>query len=153
MSSFPVFYCGFSATTFRLYRMTKFAAGFSGGSGMSVGLGLKQLKVNLNSISAGGVTSVLDLGSSFFAPALERAVGHRSRIFNAISILTCPGGYPAEYMPKKFYKWGAVQECGSFPKLIGRFPLCTGKGRPALKPQLFQGTFGEIPSGPVRMKN
>ena len=45
-----------------------------------------------------GVTSLLDLGSAYFLPKLETLLNPKVRIFNAISIITCPDGYPAEYM-------------------------------------------------------
>ncbi len=88
-----------------------------GGSGMGVGLSLRTIYSNLKKMQQSGVTSLLDLGSAYFLPPLERLLNPKIRIFNAISIITCPGGYPAEYMPKKFYSLGAVTECDSFESI------------------------------------
>ncbi|RPJ60578.1 MAG: hypothetical protein EHM12_06055 [Dehalococcoidia bacterium] len=84
-----------------------------GGSGIGVGLNMSQMKENIYQIYKGGVTSVLDLGSANILKTIARLPRKQSKIFYAISILTCPNGYPAEYMDRKFYKMGSVIECGT----------------------------------------
>lgn len=112
-----------------------------GGSGIGVGLDLKQMKTNIAEITKGGVTSVLDLGAANVVPLLERAIGPKSRIFNAISILTCTGGYPSEYMPKSFYRLGAVVECGSRFEIEKAVKSLARRGVAAIKTAVVTRTF------------
>ncbi len=49
-----------------------------GGSGIGVGLNYRQIKTNIEEISRGGVTSVLDLGSAAFFPHLEPLLGSKT---------------------------------------------------------------------------
>ena len=83
----------------------------NGGSGIGIGLSVKQVKENIKQIYSGGVTSVLDLGSIDFLRFIPQLPFKQPKIFYAITILTCPDGYPGEYMDKKYYKFGSVKEC------------------------------------------
>lgn len=116
-----------------------------GGSGVGVGLNLSQMKTNLSAISKSGVTSVLDLGSAGITPHLEKFLGSSSRIFNAISILTCQGGYPQEYMPKRYYKMGAVIECGDLDAIRRSVRKLYKKGVAAIKTAVVSRTFDNKP--------
>lgn len=116
-----------------------------GGSGMSVGLDYKQLKTNIYEMSKGGVTSVLDLGSANIVPMLEKIIGSDTRIFNAISIITCKGGYPQEYMPKKFYKYGSVVECATNREIEKIIRKLYNKGVAAIKTAIVSRTFDGRP--------
>lgn len=112
-----------------------------GGSGIGVGLDLKQVEANISEITKGGVTSVLDLGAASMIPLLEKMIGPKSRIFNAISILTCPGGYPSEYMPKSFYRLGSVVECGSKSEIEKAVKGLARRGVAAIKTVVVTRTF------------
>jgi len=82
-----------------------------GGSGIGVGLNVSQARENIDQIYKGGVTSVLDLGSAYMLKTVTKMPVKQPRIFYAITILTCPDGYPGEYMDRRFYKLGSVKEC------------------------------------------
>ncbi len=112
-----------------------------GGSGMGVGLSLRTIYSNLKKMQQSGVTSLLDLGSAYFLPPLERLLNPKIRIFNAISIITCPGGYPAEYMPKKFYSLGAVTECDSFESIYTTVKKLYKKGVSCIKTAVVSKSF------------
>ncbi|MEY8763836.1 MULTISPECIES: amidohydrolase family protein [Clostridium] len=116
-----------------------------GGFGIEVGFNLHQLKRNLSEISKGGVTSVLDLGSANIAPYLERLIGSKTRIYNAISILTCKGGYPQEYMPQKFYKMGSVIECDGLDEIKRNVRKLYKKGVSVIKTAVVSRTFDNRP--------
>lgn len=112
-----------------------------GGSGMGVGLNLATINLNLRRMQQSGVTSLLDLGSAYFLPPLEKILNPKIRIFNAISIITCPGGYPAEYMPKKFYSMGAVTECDSFESIHATVKKLYKKGVSCIKTAVVSRSF------------
>lgn len=112
-----------------------------GGSGIGVGLNYTQFKTNLSEMTKGGVTSILDLGSANVVPYLEKFVGSQTRIFNAISILTCQGGYPQEYMPQKFYKMGAVIECPTTEDIKRSVYKLYKKGVACIKTAVVSRTF------------
>ncbi len=116
-----------------------------GGSGMGVGLDYKQLKTNIAEMSRGGVTSVLDLGSANIIPTIEKIIGSDTKIFNAISILTCKGGYPQEYMPKKFYRLGSVVECDTKRDIEKAIKKLHKKGVAAIKTAIVSRTFDGKP--------
>jgi imidazolonepropionase-like amidohydrolase len=82
-----------------------------GGSNVGVGLNTSQVKENIHQIYKGGVTSVLDLGSPYDIKSIIELPEKKPKIFYAITILTCPNGYPGEYMDRKFYKLGSAAEC------------------------------------------
>jgi imidazolonepropionase-like amidohydrolase len=84
-----------------------------GGSGIGVGLTVKQIYRNIHTIIQDGVTSVLDLGAPFFLPQTVKFTSLKPRIFWSGPILTCKGGYPIEYMKKGYYMLDAVRECDS----------------------------------------
>lgn len=112
-----------------------------GGSGIGIGLNYKQFKTNLAEMTKGGVTSILDLGSANIVPHLERLVSPQTKIFNAISILTCQDGYPQEYMPKKFYKLGSVIECKTEDDIKRNVYKLYKKGVSAVKTAVVSRTF------------
>lgn len=116
-----------------------------GGSGMGVGLNLKTIYSNINNMEKSGVTSFLDLGSAYFLPKLETLLNPKVRIFNAISIITCPDGYPAEYMPKKFYKLGSVLECDSFESIYKTVKKLHKKGVSCIKTAMVSRSFSGQP--------
>lgn len=116
-----------------------------GGSGMGVGLSLGTINSNLKKMQQSGVTSLLDLGSAYFLPPLEKLLNPKIRIFNAISIITCPGGYPAEYMPKKFYSLGAVTECDSFESIYAAIKKLYQKGVSCIKTAVVSKSFTGTP--------
>ncbi len=116
-----------------------------GGSGMGVGLDYRQIKTNIAEMAKGGVTSVLDLGSANIIPTVERILGSDTKIFNAISILTCKGGYPQEYMPRKFYRMGAVVECETKNDIEKAIKKLYNKGVAAIKTAIVSRTFDGKP--------
>ncbi len=116
-----------------------------GGSGMGVGLDYRQIKTNIAEMAKGGVTSVLDLGSANIIPTVERILGSDTKIFNAISILTCKGGYPQEYMPRKFYRLGAVVECDTKNDIEKAIKKLYNKGVAAIKTAIVSRTFDGKP--------
>lgn len=116
-----------------------------GGSGMGVGLNLNTIRSNLKKMEQSGVTSLLDLGSAYFLPPLEKLLNPKIRIFNAISIITCPNGYPAEYMPKKFYSLGAVTECDSLESIYDTVTKLYKKGVSCIKTAVVSRSFSGAP--------
>lgn len=116
-----------------------------GGSGIGVGLNLQQMKTNISEMAKGGVTSVLDLGSANITPYLEKFMGGSTRIFNAISILTCKDGYPQEYMPKKYYTMGAVIECADLEAIKRNVRKLYKKGVAVIKTAVVSRTFDNKP--------
>ncbi len=116
-----------------------------GGSGIGVGLNYNQIKANISTMAKGGVTSVLDLGSANLIPYMERIMGSNTKIFNAISILTCQGGYPHEYMPRKFYNMGSVVECGNIDEIRRTVRKLYKKGVAVIKTAVVSRTFDNKP--------
>lgn len=117
----------------------------NGGSHMAVGLTLSGIVKNLHTMIAGGVTSILDLGSADFIHLLRHAPVPKPRIHTAISIVTNPGGYPAEYMPRRFYRMGAVRECGSPGQIRRTVGKLARLGVSAIKTAVVSRTFDGRP--------
>ncbi len=117
----------------------------NGGSGIGVGLSIKQIKENIKQIYSGGVTSVLDLGSANFLRFIPKLPIKQPRIFYAITILTCPNGYPAEYMNKKYYKLGSVKECETKEDIKKAIKSLHKKGVSAIKTAVVSRTFDNKP--------
>ena len=117
-----------------------------GGSGVGVGLTLKQIKENIKQVYSGGVTSVIDLGSANLMRFVPKLPIKQPRIFNAITILTCVDGYPGEYMDKKYYKLGAVKECGTEQDIRKAVKnLYKKKGVSTIKTAVVSRTFDNKP--------
>ncbi len=117
----------------------------NGGSHMAVGLTLGGIKQNLATILAGGVTTILDLGSAEIALIAKYVPVSRPNIFNALSIVTRKGGYPAEYMPAKFYKLGAVRECETPAQISAAVDRLARLGVTAIKTAVVSQTFDGKP--------
>jgi|GEM_PF-2333687 Imidazolonepropionase and related amidohydrolases len=116
-----------------------------GGSGIGVGLDIAQARENIRQIYQGGVTSVLDLGSANFMRYVHRLPFKQPKIFNAISILTCLNGYPGEYMPRKYYKLGAVAECGTEQDIKKKVGQLYKMGVAVIKTAVVSRTFDGRP--------
>lgn len=113
----------------------------SGGSHVGISFDLGQLKENLTQICQSGVTSVLDLGSAYVMHILPKLPVRQPRVFYAISILTCKNGYPAEYMPRRFYPLGAVAECGCRQDVKKNIKILHGMGVSVIKTAMASRTF------------
>ncbi|MCP4756292.1 MAG: amidohydrolase family protein, partial [Proteobacteria bacterium] len=85
----------------------------NGGPTVGIGLTPAQIFRNMKTSLWGGVTSCLDLGSPNTIKTHLKLTSKKPRVYYAITILTCPGGYPSEYMPKLHYKMGAAKEVGT----------------------------------------
>ncbi len=117
----------------------------NGGSGIGIGLSVKQVKENIKQIYSGGVTSVLDLGSIDFLRFIPQLPFKQPKIFYVITILTCPDGYPGEYMDKKYYKFGSVKECGTEDEIKKAVKNLYKKGVAAIKTAVVSRTFDNRP--------
>ncbi|KGN81788.1 hypothetical protein HW49_03600 [Porphyromonadaceae bacterium COT-184 OH4590] len=117
----------------------------NGGSGIGIGLNIKQIKENLRQICYGGVTSVLDLGSADFIRIIPKLSWEQPKLFYAITILTCQDGYPAEYMNKKYYKLGSVKECQTEEDIKKAVKSLFKKGVAAIKTAVVSRTFDNKP--------
>ena len=85
----------------------------NGGPTVGIGMTPRQVYRNIAGTLRGGVTSVLDLASADSITTLMNVPFQKPRIYYSISIITCPGGYPAEYMIKFHYWLGAAREAGT----------------------------------------
>lgn len=112
-----------------------------GGSGVGVGLNVSQAKENIKQIYKGGVTSVLDLGSANIMRLIPKLPYKQPKIYNAISILTCPNGYPGEYMERKYYKMGAAIECDTDEDIKKNIKKLYKMGVSAIKTIVVSKTF------------
>ena len=116
-----------------------------GGSGIGVGLNLSQARENIRQIYMGGVTSVLDLGSADFMKWIPRMPFTQPKTFYAISILTCPDGYPGEYMNRSFYKLGSVVECSTAKEIKRAVKKLHAAGVSVIKTAVVSRTFDNRP--------
>lgn len=116
-----------------------------GGSGVGVGLNIAQAKENISQIYRGGVTSVLDLGSAYILRIVPRLPITQPKIFYAISIITCPNGYPSEYMKREFYKMGSVVECETDQDIKKAVKKLHGMGVSCIKTAVVTRTFDGRP--------
>lgn len=117
----------------------------NGGDHMAVGLTPRGVFDNLVTMIRGGITTILDLGSADVIRVLRHAPGPRPRIHTAISIVTNPGGYPAEYMPRRFYRMGAVRECQSPAQIRRAVRRLARVGVSAIKTAIVSRTFDGKP--------
>lgn len=117
----------------------------NGGDHMAVGLTPRGVFDNLATMLRGGVTTILDLGSADIIHVLRHASVVRPRIHTAISIVTNPGGYPAEYMPRRFYRMGAVRECQSPAQIRRTVRRLARVGVSAIKTAVVSRTFDGKP--------
>ena len=117
----------------------------NGGDHMAVGLTPRGVFDNLATMLRGGVTTILDLGSADIIHVLRHAPVVRPRIHTAISIVTNPGGYPAEYMPRRFYRMGAVRECQSPAQIRRTVRRLARVGVSAIKTAVVSRTFDGKP--------
>ncbi|MDC7126347.1 MAG: amidohydrolase family protein [Spirochaetales bacterium] len=116
-----------------------------GGDGVGVGLTVAQAKENIHQIYKGGVTSVLDLGSANIIELITKLPQKQPKIFYAITILTCPNGYPGEYMDRKFYKMGSVAECETESDIKKAIKKLYKKGVSTIKTAVVTRTFDGRP--------
>lgn len=117
----------------------------NGGAHMAVGLTMRGVFENLSTMLRGGVTSILDLGSADVIHLLRHAPVLKPRIHTAISIVTNPGGYPAEYMPRRFYRMGAVRECQTPSEIRATVRRLARVGVSAIKTAVVSRTFDGKP--------
>ncbi|MBA2882990.1 imidazolonepropionase-like amidohydrolase [Desulfosalsimonas propionicica] len=109
--------------------------------GPTISLLLSTVKRNAKDTIMGGVTSCLDLGSASTIRFLQKLPILQPRIFYAISILTCKGGYPAEYFPKLFYLVGAGKEVATKEEIRKAVRKLVKRGVSAIKTVNVSRTF------------
>ena len=114
-----------------------------GGFGESVPVGFtpRQAYLNIRDTLLGGVTSALDLSGPFFISTISKLPFMKPRMFYAGPILTCKGGYPAEYMNRSAYTLGVVQECDTEVEIRSAIEKLAQKGVAVIKTVVVSQTF------------
>ncbi len=113
--------------------------------GPTISLLMSTVMQNARETLKGGVTSCLDLGSAFTIRLIPKLPVLQPRIFYAITILTCKGGYPAEYFPWLFYLAGAGKEVGTEKEIRKAVRKLVKQGVSAIKTVNVSRTFAGEP--------
>jgi imidazolonepropionase-like amidohydrolase len=116
-----------------------------GGFGTAVGTTPKQIYLNITKTLKGGVTSALDLAGPFFLPFVAKLPFAKPRMFRSGPIVTCKGGYPAEFMPRLGYMTRSVVECDSEKEIRSLVRALFRKGVDIIKTQVVSTTFRRQP--------
>jgi imidazolonepropionase-like amidohydrolase len=117
----------------------------NGGPTVGIGMTPRQVYRNIAGTLRGGVTSVLDLASADSITTLMSLPFQKPRIYYSISIITCPGGYPAEYMRKFHYWLGAAREAGTDKQIRKLVKKLVRKGASVIKTVSVTRTFDGKP--------